>query len=50
MGVGVTEGVRGGEGKEGGKGGGKSIDVGLERPCCCIVCHLVLESLFIFVA
>ena len=38
MGVGETEGVRGGEGKEGCNGGGKSTDVGLERPCCCIVC------------
>ena len=36
-GVGETKGVRG-EGKEGGKGGDKSIDAGLERPCCCIVC------------
>ena len=32
-------GVKGGEGKEGGKGGDKSIDAGLERPCCCIVCQ-----------
>jgi len=30
MGVGETEGVRGGEGKEGGKGGDKSVDAGLE--------------------
>ena len=31
--------VREGEGKEGGKGGDKNTDVGLERPCCCIVCQ-----------
>ena len=31
--------VRGGEGKEGGKGGDKSIDVGLERACCYIMCQ-----------
>ena len=36
-GVGETKGVRG-EGKEGGKGGDKSIDAGLERACCCIMC------------
>ena len=30
MGVGETEGVRGGEGKGGYNGGGKCIDVGLE--------------------
>jgi hypothetical protein len=39
MGVGETEEGRGGEGKEEGKGGGKSIDASLERPCCCIVCQ-----------
>ena len=33
------EGVRGGEGKEGGKGGDKSIDAGLEQACCCIICQ-----------
>ena len=35
--VGETKGVRGGDGKEGDKGGGKSTDAGLERPCYCIV-------------
>ena len=38
-GVGEMKGGRGGEDKEGGKGGDKSIDAGLERPCCCIVCQ-----------
>ena len=27
------------EGKEGGKGGDKSTDAGLERVCCCIMCQ-----------
>jgi hypothetical protein len=39
MGVGEIEEGRGGEGEEGGKGGGKSTDTGLEQPCCCIVCQ-----------
>ena len=39
MRVGETEGVRGGEGKKGGKGGDKSTDAGLERACCCIMCQ-----------
>jgi len=30
MGIGETDDIRGGEGKEGGKGGGKSTDAGLE--------------------
>ena len=38
-GIGEMEDVRGGEGKEGGKGGDKSTDVGLERACCCIICQ-----------
>ena len=38
--------IRGGEGKEGGKGGDKSTDAGLERACCFIMCQLVLRSLF----
>jgi hypothetical protein len=39
MGVEETEEGKGGEVKEGGKGGGKSTDAGLERPCCFIVCQ-----------
>ena len=38
MGVGEIEGIRGGEGKEGGKGGDKSTDAGLEQAYCCIMC------------
>jgi hypothetical protein len=38
MRVGEIEEGRGGEGKEGCKGGGKSIDTGLKQACCCIVC------------
>ena len=39
MEIGEADDIRGGEGKEGGKGGDKSIDAGLERACCCIMCQ-----------
>jgi hypothetical protein len=37
--VGDIEDGRGGEDKEGGKGGSNSTNAGLERPCCCVVCQ-----------
>ena len=41
MGIEETDDVRGGEGKEGGKGGDKRIDTGLKRACCYIPLYLL---------